>query len=198
MNDISWEYAFIHIPKNAGFSIKKAIEHCQSIKYFNHDVLFKDIEQLKEIIIIRNPIDRFTSAFFYLKQYKTNKASVYFNTPEDLLKGFLNYDPMALNYLKIHDHSHHVNGNKINTDWVFHPQISWVNNPYKIFLYENIENDFNNFLTEIGYDIKIPHVNRSNKIDFVYNSDSIKLLKLLYKLDFELYESLLNNRDGIG
>lgn len=188
------EYAFIHIPKNAGMSIRNAISMCPKIEYFGHAVNFNEIKHLKQIIVLRNPIDRFTSSFFYLKQYKKNKARDYFQTPEDLIQGFLNFDINSFNFLKIHDGYHHVNGVKINTDWVFHPQSSWIYNPYKILLFEYLESDFLKLSTELGYNIELPHVNNSKKIEFEYSQKSLDFLNIVYKEDIDIYNYQLNNR----
>jgi hypothetical protein len=190
----SHQYAFIHIPKNGGMSIGNAIKDTVKIKYYGHAVLFKNIRHLKQIIVLRDPIDRFTSAFFYLKQYKKNKSRDIFNNPDELIQGFINFDINSFNFLKIHDGFHHVNGNPINTDWVFHKQSAWVDNPYKILLFESLEDDLDKFGSEIGESLHIPHVNKSKKQPFTYSKSSLDFLNIIYKDDMELYNSLLNSR----
>jgi hypothetical protein len=192
MDDV--EYAFIHIPKNGGMSIRNAIIDTTKIKYCGHGVVFRNIQHLKQIIVLREPIDRFTSAFFYLKQYKKNKSRDLFKSPEDLIQGIIDFDINAFNFMKIHDGYHHVNGIKINTDWVFHKQVGWIDNPYKILLYEHLEEDFSNLCGEIGCEISLPHVNRSSKIDFDYSPQSLDFLNIVYKEDVDIYNSTLNNR----
>ena len=66
------DYAFIHIPKCAGSSMYRAIlqgGYSNKIRIFYHwdKFSFEELNKYKEIIILRNPIDRFTSAFFFVK-----------------------------------------------------------------------------------------------------------------------------------
>ena len=71
-------YNFIHIPKNAGTSIKKNIDSNLNlksfIKYNDHNTcVFKSITE-NNVIILRDPIDRFCSAVNYtIKKKKRNK-----------------------------------------------------------------------------------------------------------------------------
>jgi hypothetical protein len=67
---------FIHIPKNAGTSIAKLIENktLKDFKYHSHWSDVDDIEQ-PQLVIWRNPVDRFSSAFFYSKYYPNSNLS---------------------------------------------------------------------------------------------------------------------------
>ena len=188
------EYAFIHIPKNAGMSIRDAILQCSKIKYFGHNVIYDKVRDYKQIIVLRDPIDRFTSAFFYLKEYKLNKVRDYFDTPEDLIKGILELDYKAFSFLKIHDHHHKVNNVEINTDWAFHPQINWVIDPYRVLIYEHLDEDFNRLCSDIGCSIKLPHINISSKVKFEYSKNSLEFLHMVYRKDIEIYNYYQLNR----
>lgn len=186
------EYAFIHIPKNAGMSFENKLKDIPEIDYFPHGVLKTKIENHKKIYVMRDPVDRFTSAFFYLRGYKKNKERNYFQTPNELLESLRNLDPRSLEFMKIHDGYHHVHGNRINTDWVFHKQSSWIYDPWKILIFERIHEDLRKLGEELGLDLSIPHINKSVKEDFTYSESDISLLKILYKEDFVLYNQYAN------
>jgi hypothetical protein len=187
------EYAYIHIPKNAGLSMEKSIQKIDKIKYFNHDVIFENIKHLKKIYTIREPVDRFSSAFFYLKQYNKNIENNFFQTPDELLKAFLDLDVRAIQFMKVQEHWHTINATLIPTDWVFNKQIDWIFDPFKILIFENLEDEINRLNSELGVNIILHHTNKSEKTDFTYSQDSLDLLRLIYKKDFELYENVIRH-----
>jgi DNA gyrase/topoisomerase IV subunit B len=81
-----------------------------------------------------------------------------------------------------------VNGKEINNDWVFHPQSSWVFDPFKIIIYENLQEEINKLNEDLSVNIQLEVRNKSEKIDFEYSGDNIDYLKLIYRKDFQLYE----------
>jgi hypothetical protein len=197
LSDDNPEYAFVHIPKNAGMSMMNAVKNCPKIKYFGHAVRFDILENYKEIIILRDPIERFTSAFFYLNQYKVNKERQWFSNPDELISSILKLDIRGMEYLKIHNGFHTVNGQQIPTDWVYHKQIAWVNNPYIILIYELLDDEIDKLNQEIGTNIKLPYINKSpNKKNFEYSKESLEFLNLVYYDDIKLYQSVLNIRNN--
>lgn len=186
------EYAFIHIPKNAGMSFENKLKDIPEIDYYGHGVSKKRIENYKKIYVLRNPIDRFTSAFFYLKGYKKNRERNYFETPNQLLESLKNLDPRSLEFMKVHDNYHYVYGDKINTDWVFHRQSSWVYDPWRILIFERIHDDLQKLSEDLDINLSIPHINQSNKKEFSYSESDLSLLELIYKEDFILYNKYAN------
>ena len=182
------KYSFIHIPKNAGTSLKKKLEEIDYINYYPHGVKFKNIIG-KEIIILREPLDRFTSAFFYLKKIKKDSKDNIFNTPEDLIKSLISFKPESLSFIR---DEKNVDNKKIFTNWVFHCQSDWINNPYRILLFEDLERDLKLLSSELNISLILPKLNTSNKIDFKYSEQSLSYLKSLYKTDFLLYEMVKN------
>ena len=179
------KYAFIHIPKNAGYTLRQAMTDHPDFEAYDHGVIFKNIpKNLKQIIVQRNPTDRFTSAFFYIKKLYV-KDSKYLN-PEMLITGILNGERETNLFLRPQPHFHGVNGNKIPTDWVFHPQSAWLDNPYKIILMENIKQEF----LELGLDIGEIRVNASKRKDFTYSKNSLQYLWRIYEKDYLLYNYL--------
>jgi hypothetical protein len=180
------DYAFIHIPKNAGQSIEKALKDIPEIDFFGHGVLKEKIINYKKIYILREPVDRFTSAFFYLKTYRNNPNSNFFNNPDELLQALGESDYRASHFMKIHKGYHHVNGGLIKTDWVFHPQSAWIFDPWRIMNFYKLDEEIELLNETLGIDIKISHFNKSNRTDFEYSVSSLNILKDIYKDDFEL------------
>jgi hypothetical protein len=184
------EYSFIHIPKNAGMSFQKALAGKPNIIYRGHGVQFWWLDKTKNIYVVRNPVDRFTSAFFYLKRYEKNKMRDHLNNPEQLIQSLLEFDARALSYMKIQDHYHSINGKPVHTDWVFAKQILWVYKPYKFLLFDDLEQEIEKLNEETGLNIKIPKINASPRVPFEYSERSIEYLKCMYKEDFELYNAV--------
>ena len=191
------EYAFIHIPKNAGMSFKKTLKDNPKIKYFGHDVLFKNIESTKNIYVIREPVDRFTSAFFYLKRYPKNIRKDFYKTPDEMVDALLNLDPRSLMFMKVHEHDHIINGKKIPTDWVFSKQSYWIHKPHRFLLYDNLNEEVINLGKDLDTGLKMSKINDSKRIDFTYSEDSLQYLKLAYKSDFLLYNFVKESKNKI-
>ena len=60
------DYAFVHIPKNAGVAIKSAIKKYRlPIKMCGHKDASKCVKNKKAIVVVRNPLTRFASAVKY-------------------------------------------------------------------------------------------------------------------------------------
>lgn len=179
------EYAFIHIPKNAGFSVKNGLQS-GNVQIFDHGVLFNHIPiHLKQIIIIREPADRFASAFFYIKHnyFKRTKYS----DPEVFIQALLRGEQETCRVLRPQPHFHVINGRRINTDWVFNPQIDWVDKPHKIFLYgDTLRQNFR----EIGLELPRGKWNMSRKVDFTYSKESLEYLHRTYRRDYILYNKV--------
>jgi len=176
-------HAFIHIPKCAGFSVKRCIQDNNlPIRIFDHGVIFSNIPpRLKQIIVIRDPIDRFTSAFYYIKgAYVKNTI---FNNPNEFLDELKLSTEEAKRFIKPQPHYHYVNGLRIDTDWVFHPQSAWIDKPDIVMLQENLQEDFD----KLGFNVKLPRINVSPRSDFRYSKENIDYLHNLYRQDFEFY-----------
>lgn len=184
------EYAFIHIPKCAGFSIKKAIkQHNLPIAVFDHGVRFKNIPNtLKQLIILREPIDRFTSAFYYVVNNLAKNSKL--KNPNDFLNDLRSGGEESKKVIKPQIGYHQVNGNKIFTDWVYHPQNAWVDNPHTIMFVDTLQEDFD----KLGFNVKLPIVNRSKRIAFEYSLDNLEYLHDWYNLDFTLYNKERNKK----
>lgn len=184
------EYAFIHIPKNAGQSIERALKNVPEIDFFGHGVPNHRIKDHKRIYVLRDPVDRFTSAFFYLKKYRYNRENNFFENPDELLRALGESDLRADQFMKIHEGFHHVNGEPIKTDWVFHPQSAWIFEPWRVMMFHKLDEEIDLLNETLGVNIKIIHHNKSNRVDFEYSADSLNILHTIYEKDFELFTTL--------
>ncbi|MCF7891058.1 sulfotransferase family protein [Candidatus Bipolaricaulota bacterium] len=176
---------FIHIPKNAGNSITKALnvtglDHL-SIKWFP--------DRLFSCAFVRNPWDRVVSAFFFLNQGGKN--------PIDWLNG--------LRYLSQYegDFTHFVRQGlsggspKVFGDRSFRPQYQFICKESKqvsvdfIGKYENLSSDLNSLAERLGFEIEnIPHLNPSDhkKYREYYTDRTRQIVADTYKEDIELFD----------
>ena len=126
---------FIHIPKNGGTSIQ---EICNStIVYNGHktDVYQKNLSN--QLVIIRNPIDRFVSSVYYAIQKWSHDPQIKYliskkiDTPEKWVQIWSDpKHPYHNNLMSEMINEDHFIGNKLNKyKWTYSPQSLWINNP---------------------------------------------------------------------
>jgi hypothetical protein len=179
---------FIHIPKNAGTSLGKLIktEAIEGLNYCNHWVDV-DTTNKPHLVILRDPIDRFTSAFFYSKRYPKSLLSEMsdINNPNDLAERLEEGETHLIKSPK------HYVGKKIRgLSFVFTPQHYWINDPEYVLNYHNLEEDFKNFLKEIGHvNLTLPIINKSKKKDFKYSEKALNFINNFYREDFHLMDN---------
>ena len=165
---------FIHIPKNAGTSIKEYFGNksvkIQPNKHADiHEIKTKfknSYNNYRKFTVIRNPYDKMISWYFYLKK----------NLGE-------NYDIIEFN------------------DWIINPlkfwhvddpisflknQHEWIDDTVTILKYENLQEDINTFF---GKKIKLPIINKSKHKNFLnyYNKKSLDIVYNKYKEDFKKF-----------
>ena len=188
---------FIHIPKNAGSSIKNYFKYSSS--YNTH----RTIDQIKQenpeaynsyrkFAIVRNPYDRMVSWYFYLKKEMEKehlkgdwrwKSGEYFASN---FKEWVKY-PMGDHYpkWKISNTSNSKDLIKCNIS-LLSPQYAWIDDTVNILKYENISKDLNNFFEE---QIDIPIFNNSKHEYYLnyYDKDSLDIVYDRYKQDFDKF-----------
>ena len=179
---------FIHIPKNAGTSIKNYFgmggqKDIEPLK--QHDTIYDIKEKIPnkyksygKFAIIRNPYDRMVSWFHYLK-IKTNPTNFItgeVNEEQFEFKNNVDFQSWLKDPLKYFMYPKEF----LNT------QCSWIDDTVDILKYENLKNDLENFFKK---EIKIPHVNNSNHDDYLayYDDQCLNLVYEKYKEDFEKF-----------
>ncbi|MBZ8002777.1 sulfotransferase family 2 domain-containing protein [Campylobacter canadensis] len=181
---------FIHIPKNAGTSIEKSIYntnwlvgHTPAIRYFKEDE--NKFLSLKSFAFVRNPYDRFISAFFYLKDGGAMRGSdleFYYFIKDTSFSEF------CFNILNNEEYK-----NKVLSHIHFREQYKFVCNAKKEIIvnfigkYEKIAADFLLFTKiYLNKNIFLPHLNRSKHEEYLkyYQENEVKAVNALYKEDF--------------
>lgn len=184
---------FIHIPKVAGSSIEKSlfgtkgsVGHYKAIDFIKDDP--EKFQNYYTFAFTRHPLDRFVSAYEYLRQGGRNK-----------------YDKAwADEYLLVHDSFksfvlslNNETQRKQILSWMhFQPQYLFVCDESKKILvdfvgkYENIENDFIFITKQLSFDTVLPHENktaqRTNYHQY-YDEETLQIIYSIYQIDFELF-----------
>lgn len=192
---------FIHIPKNGGSSIREITNNNSSIIYNGHDTDVYNTKLYNQLVVIRNPIDRFISSVYYSLQIWSHEPQVKYliskniDTPDKWVQIWSDpkhqyHDNLMLEML---NKSHFI-GNKLNKyKWTYSPQNLWINNPKFVIIMDNFESDLQYFFTK--YKIKhfnIKKINSTYHKDYKLSVESIDFLKNFYKEDFILYEKYKN------
>jgi len=210
------KHFFIHIPKNAGSSVRKLLEsnsstlgrqltyvgHESPLEYFSNDS--------KNTITLREPVDRFVSGFFFrLHLYKTCREwakEENITTPDQFI-GYLRRTQCRWNpILSMRGDCQSVAGFPITTSvWVFQPQSLWFRRPNSILIQGKLDTEWRDFCEyhNLHY-IKLPVFNKSFNSKEALASISIEnklFLRHLYSGDFALWETWgsaqINQRLGI-
>ena len=182
-------HLFIHIPKAAGISFfygiygKESLGHV-SIKEYIENYGEKSISKLFKFTITRNPYDRLSSAYNYLKEGGRGKKSDLEH--KIIIDRYKSFEEFVLNvflsdeYLKI---EHLL------------PQVYWLkcaNGLIKIDYigrFETLDSDFNRIIKSIGKkpkDFSLPFKNKSRKSSTQeFTPAMIKIVNKVYAEDFE-------------
>ena len=198
---------FLHIPKTGGSSVvkNKQISESCSLKINGHTVLlgikrFKDINinlnEYKKVCIIRDPIERFISAFFYLSEYHGSHAdwerfNKYIKTKDinKYINKILIEEEVILPDLS---KQHFKFCKKLAPMVHFHPQARWVVDGENKINIDYICNT-KNMSESIPKIFKIPHsqffkenVNK-NKPQVKISEENILKLKKIYEVDYNFF-----------
>ena len=138
--------------------------------------------------VLREPIDRFKSAFLFQK-YKEKNIQEEFNC------NYFVKEVLVNNYLRQGWCDNH-----------FQPQITFLvpNKNYKLFEMnkngmKNLKKYIDNVILKTNLDIHFPRDNKKNlsididKGDIILDSHSIKILNEIYKEDFDLFRKIKQN-----
>lgn len=186
MNNL--KVGFIHITKSGGTNIKDKNKNNELYfgRYHKEDALYYYKKQMPCFAIIRNPIERYESMFYY-NTFGSNKYSKS-NNIEDI---------------NLFVDKHYNNPkfiNKFENGTQFRKQVSWLNdNNCYIILFDkkNLINNIEKFLLDefsihYKYDYERKRINVSNMKEKVQlTQNSIDKIKKLYHEDVQLYNNLL-------
>jgi len=196
MNRIS----FIHIPKNGGKSILKICGK-KRLRYYGHDVDVKSLHN--QMIILRNPIDRFISSVSYAIQNYSNEPQIKYlilngiDTPDKWVQAWSDsshseHDNLMREMLNNNKKPHKIGEDILEYKWTYSPQCLWFNNPKFIVIMDNFNKELQYVMKKHKINYKLPHNNKSVHTDSTISEKSKIFLMEFYKKDFELYEKYKN------
>lgn len=193
------EYYFVHIPKNCGTSIREALKDQSNIKYSPHYVNPSTIDRsIKQIIILRDIIDRFCSMVYYTIQYYPSFPSVKNLIDKNIITPNLWADCWFNKDHKYHQdivnevenlNKKHIIGNIIpKYKWHMCEQRLWVYSPKYVLLYKNLHSEYDYFFKrQLGINSDLPSKNTTNKIDINISSKNIENILHHYRYDSVIY-----------
>tara|TARA_Y100000389_G_scaffold177358_1_gene189549 strand:+ start:2178 stop:2741 length:564 start_codon:yes stop_codon:yes gene_type:complete len=181
---------FIHIPKNGGSSMKKILKYNKTIQYHGHNAQVSSLDN--QMIILRDPYDRFCSAVQYaLDNYINKNNKIYIaglSTPNHWAEAWS--DPNHIHHKlilnEVTNRRHSIDSVLIDLKWTYAPQYYWINekNVKYIILFDNIDEYFLK-----NHNITIPHQNAaSTRSSWNLSNKSKLFIQKLYKKDFEFIE----------
>jgi len=189
-------YIYIHVPKTAGTTFHYIAQKINMVKkekiyLSSHNPLsiYHSPEDTNYVTTIRDPVER---AYSYYNMNYYHKKALYHYLAKKSLEHFMKYCPETQNiFCKFY--SGYINEN-VN-DNIY--QIASKNSKkfMRIFNFDNIEKELNNFCNQIDFPIdKIPQINAYNKL---FNVDNKKINRINREViefynyyDLKLYSDL--------
>ena len=192
--DLDRGFVFIHIPKNAGTAVYRALGLPKSDHFFLSDYKRilgeREYKRLYKFCFVRNPYDRFVSLYKYAKL----TVSYYHNNlePKKAIYG-AHLDYPLLKTASLRECAQHlVEGrlrhNEPRTMWL--PQSRWLENDGMLqkieFIgrFENIDKDFATIAEKLGIGECLRKLNQSEALPVELDHDTKNLLADYYADDF--------------
>lgn len=191
---------FIHIPKNGGTSIKNICIKNKNLQYNGHYTNVYNKHLLNQLVVIRNPIDRFISAINYSLQKYYYEPSIRYllknniNTPEKFIRILMNPSHIEHNnVLRVIKNNIHVIGNKkLKLKWTYSPQYLWINNPKFVIIMDNFNDELMYFIKKYNLQGSVIQKNKTYTSNNVISDECKNFIIKLYKKDYEIYNTYKN------
>ena len=163
---------FIHIPKNAGTSIRALCG--RELVYNNHATDVKDDQIHRQLVILRHPVERFVSAFYYSMEYYRHTRHIrdlvyhYMVTPNRIIEAVR--DPHHPHHMKVIAMMNNDGSQKIGRytpphRWIYSPQHHYVHQPQFVLLFENLQQEWPVFAQHHRLTVgDIPHQNHTRNV----------------------------------
>ena len=183
---------FVHIPKNAGNSIRPICRK-ENIKVISHNIrrrnkrllaAHRSKKKVHAFCISRNPYDRIVSAYHYLNNGGRNKHDL--KEGKMYVQKYENFKDFVVNGLD------EAAENQLH----FLPQVFWVLNKdgkpevETVLRQENLQEDFDIFCNEIDLEPKkLEITNKSNHDHWekYYDDETKQIVAEIYHDDFEFF-----------
>jgi len=185
---------FVHIPKNAGNSIRPICRK-ENIKVITHNIrrpnkrllaAYRSKKNIHAFCVSRNPYDRVVSAYFYLLNNKKHKHDI--ADREKFIDPFDGFTDFVKNGLQ------QAAENQLH----FLPQVFWVRNSdgypqvETVLRLENFQEDLDTFCHKMGIPLKKLKVvntsDRNKKWEEYYSVELKETVSEIYHEDFEFFE----------
>lgn len=169
---------FIHVPKTGGKSICAALGVRNRMHRKASTYTGKQSRHYQKFAFVRNPWDRFVSAYNYLLKggepnIKDHRDSVEF------IRG-MGFDNFVENCQPAVQRQTH-----------FKPQYTWLDTSHiSLGRFENLNNDFDNICEKLRIPGKdLPHINKTPHRHYTeyYNDKTRRIIAELYKNDIEYF-----------
>jgi hypothetical protein len=194
-------YLFIHIPKNAGTSVSRAlgfdISTHATIAQVKAQLPQKQFDSYYKFCFVRNPWDRFLSLYHYARL----EVSMYHNNLNPALGMYgkhLDYE--LLKDASLRECAYYLLDGKLLHDYSWNhwqPQVTWIkdekgNIPMDfIGRFEQVEKDFNWLISKLSLKADLSYTNRSTKTNdyrSFYDQETKSIISRYYQEDIELFD----------
>jgi len=193
--------AFIHIPKNAGQSVQSMLEQLnERVSYHGHDVDVRGLDpSLAQIVVLRDPAERFCSAIQYAFDYFSGETHVRnlltmgLTDYNDVIQAFANTDHQhhqdVCAEIKNIQQVHNIGGRTLTYRWTYTPQAEWVHRPRYVIFYKNLKEELEMVWKTFGAsEMNEIKKNTSSRKNIQLTPENQAFLREFYRDDYALLE----------
>lgn len=177
---------FIHIPKTAGTSMARILTK-EKIRHLWHKpaIEFRNYDNSFYFAFVRNPYDRFVSAYHFIKDRKVDPIQN--QQVFEIIKKYSNFETFCLKLKNCPICTKHI---------VFKPQYKLICNEENIIIdfigrYENLHEDWSRLLKKLNIkNAPLPILRKSNRnIDYMsyYTEKAKQAIGKYYRKDLEIF-----------
>lgn len=184
---------FIHIPKNAGSSIRELCNN--KLKYNGHGTNVFNPSLNNQLVILRNPLERFISSVKYCLEKWNHLENIKvllknnINTPDKWITIWKNKNHPQHKILmeEIYNKSHKLGNKKIKYKWTYTPQVKWFNKPKYILIMDNLDEELKYICNELNMPYNLKKKNTTTNKETPISKENIEWINNFYKDDWILY-----------
>ena len=185
---------FIHIPKNAGSTVKNLLvgdDLFNKLKRPWRHRRHKDVnnKDYRKFAIVRNPYERMVSMYAYLNGFLTGNDLLNTYQWDNKSESYKIAETMKLNVDGFKEFVKDPTGEGWGDAWrlrLLNKQCYWVDKTVTILKYENLEDELSEFF---GEKIDLQIINKTIHDDFsvYYDEESLDIVYNRYKEDFKRF-----------